>query len=85
MEQKLAEMGSKIDELKAKASQASAERKEELDQHIHQLQEKREAMQQRLHDLQESSGEAWDEVKSGFHSAWDELNQAFEKAREQFK
>jgi vacuolar-type H+-ATPase subunit I/STV1 len=48
MEQKLAEMGSKIDELRAQASQARAEKKAELNKQITQLQVKKELMQQRL-------------------------------------
>jgi len=77
MKKQLAEMQSRIQDLKAKAAQANEQRKAELEKHIHHLNEQQETMQKQLNEIQEASEEAFDEIKSGFQSAWEKINQRF--------
>ena len=80
MEQRLAEMGSKIDELRAKAEEAGEQRKREINKSIENLHDKREDLQERLEKLHSASGEAWEDLKSGVTAAFDEFNKAFRDA-----
>jgi predicted nucleic acid-binding Zn-ribbon protein len=85
METKLQHLGTELDTLKAKADQATAEAKLEIDKHIQELTAKQEELKQRLADLKTSTDEAWETLKTGVQNAWDELTEAFEEAVSKFK
>lgn len=80
MEQRLADMGSKIDELRTKAEKAGEQKKQEINKSIEKLQSKRKDLEHRLQKLQSASGEAWEDLKSGVAAAFDEFNKAFKDA-----
>ncbi|WP_414578728.1 hypothetical protein [Anabaena sp. CCY 9402-a] len=85
MEAKLQEWGAKLDAMRTKADQTSADAKAELDKQIKELTTKREAMQQKLTELKASSDDAWESLKAGTQSAWNDLSASFEEAASKFK
>lgn len=80
MEEKLADLGAKIDKLQGKAEKAGGDAKAELNQQIKNLKEKRDVAKKKMAELNSSKGEAWKSLKSGMQSAWDELSSAVDKA-----
>lgn len=80
MEERFREIGARIDDLQARATHARDEVKDELRQHVNQLQAKRTELQQKLNDMNSSGAEAWSSIQEGVHAAWDELNRAFQDA-----
>jgi chromosome segregation ATPase len=77
MENKLREIGAKIDDWSTKAGAA----KEQAATKIQELNEKREKATKRMTEVKEASGDAWHEFKGGMDKAFDELKQAWEEIR----
>ncbi|MEN9261342.1 MAG: hypothetical protein Q6L60_10305 [Thermostichus sp. HHBFW_bins_43] len=71
-----------IEKLEASAKRAENEAK---DKRLEALKLKREAFEEKLRSLQNSSGEAWEELKSGLESAWGELQSALDNAFAKFQ
>jgi len=84
METKLQQLGSKIDDMKAKANRVGADAKAEVDKQIEELTAKRVAIQQKLVDLKSSSDDAWKTIQTGIQTAWEDLSTSFEKAAAKF-
>jgi hypothetical protein len=80
----LKEWEDKIDELLAKADEATAGARSQYHEHLQTLQAKQEVARHKLHELKGESGEAWEEIKDGMEDAWADLKQAFEKAAAKF-
>lgn len=76
----LAETEQKIDELKGRAKETSAEAKGTYERNMRDLQEKRTQAKAQLERLEKSSSGAWDATKEGFSNAYQDLRQAYEKA-----
>ncbi|MCC5848221.1 MAG: coiled coil domain-containing protein [Verrucomicrobia bacterium] len=74
-----------IAKLKAKASKADADAKLALEKEQATLEDKIANAKVRLKEIRESSGDAWDEMKSGAKDAWGSLSDAAGKAAEKFK
>jgi chromosome segregation ATPase len=70
MENKMKELGAKIDSLKDKAGEK-----------YEYLQAKREEAQAKYQQIKANSGEAYAEFKAGMDKAFDELHQAWEEAK----
>ncbi len=85
MESQLQEWGAKLDEMHAKADQASGDAKQEWTQKIENLKSKRDELQQHLADMKSSSDEAWNSLKTGFQNAWDEFSNSVEEAKSKFQ
>ena len=85
MEAQLKEWQAKIDELTAKAQQASADAKLQYKKQMDVLRPKLEAAQQKLQELKTSGKNAGDNIKTGMEAAWNELKTAWDKAVAQFK
>ncbi len=85
LEAQLKDWGKQIDELKAKAAQASAEMKEKYDETLQVLIAKRDEVASRLLELRKSGDEAWVDIKVGLENALDEMRGAFDNAVSKFK
>ena len=81
----LDEWKAELDKLKAKASEASADKKIELNKEIERLDSKVEEGKAKLAEIEGASEDAWDSVKDGVESAWDSMKHAFSDAASKFK
>jgi len=80
MEAQIAKLHTKIDELKVQAALAKADAKDKYHEQIEVLNDKYEVTRVKLQELKASSGNAWEDIKSGLESAWDELQASFKRA-----
>ena len=85
MEDRLSQIGAKIDELQARTQQAGADTKEQLQQQIETLKAKRDNVNQRLEEFNAAGASAWESLKAGLQSAWEDLSSAVEEANAKFK
>jgi uncharacterized coiled-coil DUF342 family protein len=82
---KLGELDAKIDGLSAKAKGLEAKAREKFYQRIGKLQSQKVSVEQKFKELKNESGEAWDDIKTGFESALKDLDEGFRSAAERFK
>ena len=85
LEAQLREWQAKIDQLKARADRAEAEKKIDYQQEIDSLQARQQALQEKLEELRGAGEDAWEEVKAGAELAWRDLEQAVNRAFDHFK
>lgn len=81
----LDEWQAKVDQLKAKASGASADAQLEMNKQIEALESKIEEGQAKLAEIAETSDDAWESFKERFESAWDSVKSAFSEAASKIK
>ena len=81
----LDEWKAELEKLRAKASEASADRKLELNERIEHLDGKIDEGKSKLSEIEDASEDAWESVKEGVDSAWDSLKDAFSDAASKFK
>jgi len=84
METKLDEYGKEIDQLQAKTEKLEGDAKAKAEQHLAALRQKRDAVGEKVKDLGSSSGDAWEQVKSGVDAAMEDLGNAYKKAAAEF-
>jgi predicted nuclease with TOPRIM domain len=84
MESKLNEYGDKIDQLQAKAEELGGDAKAKAEQELSALRKKRDEVSEKLNELGSSSGNAWDQIKSGIDAAMEDLGNAYKKAAAEF-
>jgi DNA-binding transcriptional regulator GbsR (MarR family) len=84
MEIKLNEYGEKIDQLEAKAEKLGGDAKAKAEQQLTALRQKRDEVSEKLKELGSSSGNAWDQLKSGIDAAMEDLGNAYKKAVAEF-
>jgi peptidoglycan hydrolase CwlO-like protein len=84
MKAQLNEWDAEIDKLKAKYEKVSADTALEYQKQIDDLKSKRAAAENKITELKESSGDAWEELKSGIENAWTSLGEAIKSARSKF-
>jgi chromosome segregation ATPase len=82
---KLDEWNAEIDLLQAKASQADAEARVQLQEEIRRLHAQQKTAQTKLDALRRSGEGAWEDMKAGLEAAWDALGSAVVSARTRFK
>jgi hypothetical protein len=85
LDAQLREWSAKIDELKAKTDKAKGDLKIEYGRQIAALEAKKEYAQKRLKEIRETSGQAWEELKTGVEHAWHELKISLDNAITKFK
>ncbi|MEJ2313277.1 MAG: hypothetical protein P8Y85_00545 [Nitrospirota bacterium] len=85
MEAKLADYGSRIDELQKKADEATGDVKAKMDEQMKNLRNKQEAAQKKLDEIEESSGKAWEDLKAGADRTMEDLKKSYEDAKSQFE
>ena len=74
----------KIEQLEAKASQASGEAKLQYEKEIRELKVMRDNTAAKLDKMAKESGAAWNDTKQGFADAYKELQHAYRKAVKRF-
>jgi hypothetical protein len=79
IEAQLKQWAVKLDELVAKAGQATAETKAEYRLQLNDLKTKHRLAQTKLAELKASRREKWDTFTSGVESSWREFEIAFQK------
>ncbi len=77
MEERLSELGARIDELGMKAE----EMKEQAAVKVKELREKQQEASVKLQSLKETSAEAWGEFKHGMDNCFEELSKAWEEMK----
>lgn len=85
MEDRLGQIGAKIDELQARTQQAGADTRIKLEEQIETLKAKRDAVNQRLEEFNTAGESAWESLKVGLQNAWEDLNSAVEEAAAKFR
>jgi len=85
METELANVESKITEMKKKAESAKEDVKKEYQKQLRSLQGKRTAFKKKLKDLQDASEEAWEDLRAGVQKASEDLKKATDKAASKLK
>jgi hypothetical protein len=77
METQLKHWGAKLDELAARAEEASAEVRNDYHKHIYELRKKHQTMQSKFEELRSARNDKWETFKSGIETAWNEFEIAF--------
>lgn len=84
METRLDEYGEKIDQLQAKAEKLGEDGKTKAQQQLTSLRQKRDEVSEKLKELGSSSGNAWEQLKSGIDAAMEDLANAYKKVVAEF-
>lgn len=84
-EAQLREWKAKLEQLQAKADQATADAKIQYQQEVDKLRGQFGSLQSRLSELKSSSDAALGDMKSGFQSAWNEFSAALKQASARFE
>ncbi len=85
LDAKLREWNAELEKIAARIDQAGAERRIELQKKYEQVKAQRDDVRSRMDKLKNSTGEAWQEIKSGLEAAWKKLDESFQEARKTFK
>jgi predicted transcriptional regulator len=85
VEDKLAELGDRMEELKATAKKVVGRSRDELNQVIEKLQKEKDAAWKNLEDFKAATTETWEKFKSKLDAAIDDLEKSIKGAITQFK
>jgi TolA-binding protein len=83
-ETKLTEYEKDIDQLQSKAEKLRGDAKVKAEQQLTALRQKRDAVLKKLKELSSSSGNAWDQIKSGIDATMKDLEDTYKKAAAEF-
>ena len=83
-ETRLAEYKKEIDQLQVMAEKLEGDAKAKTEQQLTALRQKRDEVSEKLKDLSSSSGNAWEQLKSGIDAAMEDLGNAYKKAAAEF-
>ena len=83
-ESKLAEYEKEIDQLQAKAEKLGGDAKAKAEQQLTALRQMYDEVSEKLKALSSSSGNAWEQIKSGIDAAMEDLGNAYKKAAAEF-
>jgi chromosome segregation ATPase len=81
IEGQLKQWSARIKELQAKAEEAKADTKIELQKHIQTLQAKKEVAQHKLKELQAAGADAWEKAKPDLEKALEHLQSAWDNVK----
>ena len=75
-----------LDDLKKRASTATAETKGKMQDAIRDLEREQDQLQvqQKLTELKSATADAWQDAKTGFEDAFEKLRESYEKAKREF-
>jgi hypothetical protein len=85
LEAELKEWDAKLDQLSAKAQEATADARISYENELETLKSKRAAAHEALEELGKHSRNAWEDVKDGAQNAWHEVGKAMERVASRFK
>jgi hypothetical protein len=77
IETRLRQLGTRVDRLVAKASQAGAEVEVDFGKRIDEVKDKQAAVQSKLDAFRAAGGQKWDNFKDGVEMAWRDLENAY--------
>jgi hypothetical protein len=77
IETRLRQLGTRVDRLVAKASEAGAEVKVDFGKQVDYVKDKRAAVQSQLDAFRAARGQKWDNFKGGVEMAWRDLENAY--------
>jgi len=83
-ETRLAEYKKEIDQLEAKAETLRGDAKAKVEEQMAALRQKRDEVAEKVKNLSSSTGNAWDQLKSGIDAAMGDLANAYNKAVAEF-
>ena len=83
-ETRLAEYKKEIDQLQERAEKLKEDAKAKAEKQLTVLRQKQDEVAEKLKDLSSSSGNAWEQVKSGVDAAMEDLGNAYKKAAAKF-
>ena len=81
----IAEWDAKLDEMKLKSKEATAELSADYEKHLETLVQKREIVQAKMQSLLQHTGEAWEDLKVGTEKAWEDMRNSLEQIVSRFK
>ncbi len=81
---KLNEYKEEFNQLQAKAEKMGGDAKAKADEQLTALHQKREVVAEKLKELSSSSGNAWEQLKTGIDAALEDLGNAYKKAAAEF-
>ena len=84
MKTRLAEYNDDIDKLQAKVEELGGDAKAKAEQQMTELRQKRDDVSNKLQELASSSGNAWEQLKSGIDAALDDLGNTYKKVAAEF-
>jgi hypothetical protein len=85
MKVQLDQWNAEIGKWEAKAREAQAEARADLDRKIEAVRQQREQAMYQMKLLQGAAGEAWVEMMRGTDEAWARMREAFDKASSHFR
>jgi uncharacterized coiled-coil DUF342 family protein len=85
MQAKLEEWNADIDVLASKASDVSADVRNEYNEQIASLKSKQAVARQKIEEMQKSGESAWKDLKTGIELAWSAIGEAVDSAKSRFK
>jgi chromosome segregation ATPase len=80
----LDKIGAEVNRLKARAAEAKAEQRIQLDEYLAPLEEKRKELDDQVSALKDSSSDAMNDLQRGLKDAWDRLAIAKKAAKARF-
>jgi hypothetical protein len=85
LQAQLNEWDAKLDQLSAKAQNATADARISYENQLEGLKSKRAAAHKTLEELGKRSENAWEDMKDGAEKVWDEMSKAIENVAARFK
>ncbi|MFP3868752.1 MAG: hypothetical protein ACLFUU_11430 [Desulfobacteraceae bacterium] len=82
---KVDEWNAEINKLKAKAEQAKADTRIEIEKQVGDLEVQRREVEDKMQQLHQAGESAWENLKGGVQRAWENLDQAVKSASAKFK
>lgn len=82
---KLDEWNADIDKLEARAKGAQADAQLACNKRIEEMKTRRDELNTRLQEIRNSSGEAWEDLRSGVELAWESMSEAVQSAWSHFR
>lgn len=84
MQAQIDEWSAELDKLRAKAAQADADARIELNEKIDDASSKIDAANEKLSELKDAGDDAWEDLKTGMEGAWSSLGSAVQAAKSRF-
>jgi len=81
IEMRLRQLGTRLDRLAAKATEAGADAKVDYRKQIDLIKDKHSMVQTKLDAFRAANGQKWDNFKEGVETAWHDLEKAFQALR----
>jgi len=84
MEREYTDIEKKINDLQARLSQETEEKKATLNEKLEQLQQKKETASKKIAEMKSASAETWENMKADVSQAMEDLKKSYEEAVSKF-